>query len=286
MMRAGIVGLGKMGSALALRLMSNGYPVSVWNRSPGRAEALIGKGATQAASLEALVASSDAVIVMLWGDDAAREISLGQVIPAARRDQLVIEMSTLSPGMYETLENAALQRGVAFLATPVLGSVGFVEQGKLTVLAGGQQAAFERGRELLESLGTAVHTGSVRASGYLKLSCNTILAVMAETLGELLRLCDQAGVERRLAVELLTGTFARAAASKTQQLLDEDTKARFSLDALLKDVELAHASARTLGVSMPVLETVLPELQAAAARGLGDHDYIAVALEGEIARAR
>jgi len=279
-MRIGIVGLGKMGNAIAHNLLARGYAVSVWNRTPHHADELIAKGAVELPSIQALVDGVDTVIVMLWGDDAAREVSLGEVIPSARAGQLVIEMSTLSPDMYATLESAALKRGVAFLASPVLGSTPVAQAGSLTVLPGGEKATFERARSLFESLGsTVIYTGSVRASGFLKLANNEILAVFAETLAELLRLCAHAGVDRGVAVDLLTGTFQRVVATKTEQLRNADTEARFSLDALVKDLELAHGSAHSLDVSMPVLDTVLPEMQAAVERGLGEKDFIAVALQ-------
>jgi 3-hydroxyisobutyrate dehydrogenase-like beta-hydroxyacid dehydrogenase len=280
MMRVGVVGLGKMGSALARNLLSRGHRVSVWNRSPDPLAVLVAAGATPHDSLEALVEAVDTVIVMLWGDEVAREVTLAQVIPAAHAPQIVIEMSTLSPSMYETLENAARERGVGFLAAPVLGSVSAAEQGSLTVLAGGRETTFVAAHPLLGVLGSTVtYTGSVSASGYLKLANNTVIGVVAETLAELLAMCRRAGLDRRLAVRSLTGAFERSAGSKKQQLLYRDAEPRFSLNALLKDLLLSRDAARSLHVSMPVVDRVLPEVQRAAASGLGNRDYIALALE-------
>lgn len=283
MMHVGVVGLGKMGSAIARNLLSRGYQVSVWNRSPEPAAILVERGALHASSLKALVEEVDAVIVMLWGDDAAREVTLAQVIPVTRASELVIEMSTLSPAMYETLETAADKHGVKFLAAPVLGSVNLAEQGALTILPGGRETTFERARPLLNSVGTTVtYTGSVRASGYLKLANNTVIGVVAVTIAEVLAVCERAGVDRRLAIESITSAFGRIASSKTQQLFDRDSEPRFSLNALLKDLLLACASADSLNVPTPILDSVLPAIESAAARGLGDRDYIAVALEQEL----
>ncbi|HEY5096290.1 MAG TPA: NAD(P)-dependent oxidoreductase [Candidatus Eremiobacteraceae bacterium] len=280
MMRVGVVGLGKMGSAIARNLLARGYQVSVWNRSPGAVDALVGSGATPQPSIEELTKAVDAVIISLWGDAAARDVTLDRVIPAARVQQLIIEMSTLSPAMYETLESGASARSVEFLAAPVLGSVNLAQQGSLTVLAGGGRATFERARPLLDSLGTTVtFTGSASASGVLKLANNTIIGVVAETLAELLQLCDQGGIDHRLAVESVSGAFGRVASSKTQQLLDRDSEPRFSLSALLKDLQLARDAAESLHVSLSMLDCVLPAVQRAAASGLGDRDYIALALE-------
>jgi 3-hydroxyisobutyrate dehydrogenase-like beta-hydroxyacid dehydrogenase len=280
MMRVGVVGLGKMGSAISRNLLARGYQVSVWNRSHGSVDALVGSGATPQASPEELMEAVDAAIVSLWGDEAAREVTLGRVIPAAHAHALIIEMSTLSPAMYETLESAANARGVEFLAAPVLGSVNAAQQGSLTILAGGHEATFERARSLLDSLGSTVtYTGSARASGVLKLANNTIIGVVAETLAELLRLCDQAGIDHRLAVESVSGAFGRVASSKTQQLLDRDSEPRFSLNALLKDLLLSREAAESLQVPLPILDGIVPAVQRAAGNGLGDRDYIALALE-------
>ena len=285
MMHVGVVGLGKMGSAIARNLLARGYEVSVWNRSPAAASTLVERGATQPASLNALVQEVDAVIVSLWGDDAAREVTLGQVIPAARASQLVIEMSTLSPAMYETLETAASQRGVEFLAAPVLGSVSVAEQGALTILPGGRETTFDRARPLLDSMGTTItYMGSVSASGYLKLANNTIIGVVAATLAEVLAVCDRAGVDRRLAIESITGAFGRIAGSKTQQLLDRDSEPRFSLNALLKDLLLAREADRSAKVPTPILDCVIPVIETGVAKGFGDRDYIAVALQTEVSR--
>ena len=102
---------------------------------------------------------------------------------------------------------------------------------------------------------------------------------MAETLAELLQFCERGGVDRALAVDSIDGAFGRIAASKRQQLLDRDTEPRFTLDALLKDLLLAREAARSLQVDMPMLETVLPPIEHASAEGLGDRDYIVVAVE-------
>ena len=136
-MHVGIAGTGKMGTAIGLNLLDRGYRVSAWNIDRGMMDALVAAGATPFESLETLVPSVDAVIAMLWDDDVAREISLGRLIPAARTGQLVIETTTLSPQMYESLAQAAQQRGVDFLACPVFGSVDGARTGTLTLLPGG-----------------------------------------------------------------------------------------------------------------------------------------------------
>ncbi len=187
-MHVGIAGTGKMGTAIGLNLLDRGYRVSAWNIDRGMMDALVAAGATPFESLETLVPSVDAVIAMLWDDDVAREISLGRLIPAARMGQLVIETTTLSPQMYESLAQAARQRGVDFLACPVFGSVDGARAGTLTLLPGGSDRAFDNGRGLLSAMGSTItFTGSPGASGHLKLAFNSMLAVLADSIGRTAR---------------------------------------------------------------------------------------------------
>jgi 3-hydroxyisobutyrate dehydrogenase len=277
-MHVGIAGTGKMGSAMALNLLDRGYRVSVWNIEHAMMDPLVAAGAAAFDDLEGLVAGVDAALAMLWDDDVAREISLGRIIPAARKDELVIELSTLSPQMYETLAAAAAQRGVDFLACPIFGSVDGARGGTLTLLPGGTSRAFERGRELLSAMGSTIKfTGSPAASGHLKLAYNSMLCVNADAIGELLGIMAQAGVDRTLAVDALVQALERVA-TKRQQLLERDTQPRFSANALLKDLRLARVARESLNVDAPLMECALAEFERAVATGVGNEDYIAVGL--------
>ena len=244
-------------------------------------EALVAAGATPFDDLESLVGSVNAMIVMLWDDEVAREISLGRIIPAAREGQLVIESTTLSPHMYEALAEAAAQRGVEFLACPVIGSVDGARAGTLTLYPGGRAEAFERAGELLSAMGSSInYTGSPAASGHLKLASNCMLAVLADSLGELLGILERAGVDRALAVNTLVYMLERVA-TKRQQLLARDTQPRFSAGALLKDLRLAVAARQDLNVKAPLMECALLEFEKAVETGLSNEDYIAVSLAYE-----
>ena len=280
-MRVAVVGLGKMGSAIARHLLDAGNEVHVWNRSPRAADALVAAGAKGAGSIQQIATSSTVILVSLWGDDEARAVTLQQLIPAMPRDPLLIEMSTLSPEMYLELGEAARAHGVDFLAAPVLGSVGLAATGSLLVFVSGDQHVFERAGDLLKSIGSSViYAGPLAASGFLKLGCNTIIGVFTETMRELLEFCERGGVDRALSVNVLTGAFGRIASSKTEQLLEQNWEARFSLDALLKDLHLARKTAKSMNVPVPVLNAVvIPAAEEGVAQGLGDRDYIALAAQ-------
>jgi 3-hydroxyisobutyrate dehydrogenase len=283
MKNVGIAGLGKMGSAIARNLLDRGYRVSAWNRTRGAVDELTAAGATACETPEALVADADAVVAMLWDDAVARQVTLGRIIPSAREGQLIVESSTLSPQMYQTLAQAAGERGVDFLACPVVGSVDSARTGSLTIFPGGSTTALEHGHELLAAMGSTVtFSGSPVASGFLKLASNSVLGVIADSVGELLRMTDRAGVDRTLAIDTIVHAFERAN-GKREQLVDRDTEPRFSASALLKDLRLAKDARQSVNAGGDVMDCVLAEFEKTVERNLGDRDYIAVALEQETA---
>jgi len=274
----GIAGTGKMGTAIACNLLERGYRVAVWNVDSAMTAPSVAAGAAQFDDVEALVNGVDEVVASLWDDAVARDVSLGRIIPAARPGQLFLEFTTLSPQMYETLAAAAAERGVDFIACPVIGSVDGARSGSLTLHPGGSRDAVERAAPLLRAIGSSIHvTGSPGASGHLKLAANCMLAVLADSLGELLGILRRAGVDRSLAVETLIFMLERVA-TKRGQLLELDAKARFSAGALLKDLELARFAREGLGVAAPLVAAASSEFERVAASGLEEEDYIAVAL--------
>jgi 2-hydroxy-3-oxopropionate reductase len=270
---------------MARNLLERGYRVSVWNIDREMMEPSVVAGATPFDHLEPMVQTVDATIAMLWDDAVAREVSLGKIIPAAPSGGLIIEASTLSPEMYETLAVAAARRNLHFLACPIIGSVDGARTGALTLFPGGSSEAFERGRELLSAMGSTIRfTGSPGASGHLKLASNCMLAVLTDSLGELLGILGRAGVDRSLAVETLVFMLERVA-TKRKQLIERDTAPRFSGSALLKDLRLADGARRRLHASAPVMDRASAEFERVLGSGVENEDYIAVALALERAIA-
>ena len=150
--RVGVAGLGKMGSAFARRLIAQNFPVSVWDRTTERASSFAGNAAAYA-SLDEFLSANDVIVVSLSGDEAAHDVTLHRILPAMLRTQVLVEMSTISPEMSETVEDAAHARRIGFVSAPVVGSPDVVREGRATSLASGDRKAMDDVRSELSAFG-------------------------------------------------------------------------------------------------------------------------------------
>jgi len=274
----GFAGLGTMGSGMSASLLRHGFPVRVWDRKKEAEIPLVEQGASAAASAKALVEGADVVISILWGDDASREVVLEQMIPAARSGTTFIEMSSVSPAMQQALAKAATARGCKFLGVPVTGSKDAAAAGELTALVGGPQDVFEEQRDVLEAMAkTILYVGGYGSSAALKLANNELLGLVVAGIGESLRAATAAGVDRSLALGLLVSTASRIAEMKRKPIDERDFSPHFSLAALVKDLQLAHAAAGAEGLELPLLETVCSLYERALSDGKGALDFSAIA---------
>lgn len=235
------LGLGGMGLPMARRLLSAGHPLTVWNRTPGKADELVAAGAVRAASPAEAVRDAEVVITML-ADPAAALAVADAMIPALRPGTHWVDTSTVGPDTVAALA-ARLPDGVTLIDAPVMGSVDRAADGELLILAGGETAPVDG---VLARLGTVSACGGPGTGAALKLVLiNAVIggvAVVAETLA----LADSLGLPRELTERALTtGPLAGAAARATA------TGSHFPVALAAKDVALATAAAK-----LPVLEAV------------------------------
>src|SRR3954465_9256479 len=186
-MRVGIAGTGKMGSALARRLLSLGHEVTVWNRTAERAQPLLQEGAKWAATPGAVAAGSDAVITILTDAKALDEVYFGGggLRSGDVKGRLFIEMSTVPPAKQQEMGPRVKAAGAAYVECPVGGTTGPAAQGKLFGFAGGDPQDLERARELLSQLCRRIeHVGGFGDAARMKLAINLPLMVYWQALGE------------------------------------------------------------------------------------------------------
>jgi 3-hydroxyisobutyrate dehydrogenase-like beta-hydroxyacid dehydrogenase len=210
-MLVGIVGLGLLGHAVAARLCAAGHDVVGHDLVTDRVQALVALGGRAGGSVAGVVEATDLVCVVLPSLGAVEDVVLGPggVAASARRGQTVAQMSTISPALTRRLAAECGARGVAFLDCPVSGTSGMVERGDGIIFVGGDRMLSERWRPVLESiLPRAVFIGAAGQAMVLKLVANLLVALNSAAAAEALSMAERAGLDVRLALEVLSGSAA------------------------------------------------------------------------------
>ncbi|HTZ01903.1 MAG TPA: NAD(P)-dependent oxidoreductase [Xanthobacteraceae bacterium] len=264
-MRIGVAGIGKMGAALAARLMEVGHSVTVWNRTPDKAKAVA--GASVAATAAELAQGSEVVISSLTDAAALDAVYNGPagLVGGAIAGKLFIDMSTVLPATEIALAEAVRAKGGAFVECPVGGSTGPARQGKLIGLVGGEPADVARAKPILEQLCRRLeHAGPVGSGAVLKFAVNLPLMVYWQALGEALALTRKLPVAPERLMDLLSDTSGAATIAKVRapgvaaMLKGGDPgPVTFNVDGGIKDMKAMLAEAKSRGVALPVLEQTL-----------------------------
>lgn len=283
-MKVAVVGMGRMGAAMAKRLAENGFEVVVHNRTRAKAEAVADRIGAQVTDTAAEAAAAGEMVVSSLTDDAAVVDTYrkpGGLVEGLRRGTVVIETSTVDPRTVESLENEVAARGATLLDAPVSGSVPAVETGTLTFMVGGEPAALEKARPVLEVLGAKIfHVGRVGAGATVKLAVNSIVHALNVALAEALVLAERAGVDRKKAYEVFASSAAAAPFVHYKRAAFEDPEnagVAFSLDLVAKDLDLIVGLARRVGAEMTQAETTRRVAGQAIEAGYGQSDMSAVA---------
>jgi 3-hydroxyisobutyrate dehydrogenase-like beta-hydroxyacid dehydrogenase len=281
-MKLGFIGLGHMGAAMAANLVKAGHDVSVFNRSPGRAGALIELGAHEAASVAA-ACGGDAVITMLTDDSAVADVAFASdgLIANLPKGAIHISMSSISVALSSRLAQAHGRAGQRYVAATVFGRPDMAAAAKLFVIAAGDPATVNVCKPLFDALGqSSSNIGSEPwAANLVKLSANFLQAAVIEALGEAIALIGKAGIDRRAYVELLTSTIFTSPAYKIFGPLIADCRfepAAFAAPLGYKDIRLALVAAENLGVPMPLASLLHDRFVRLLAHGGANLDWCAI----------
>ena len=279
-----VVGAGRMGGAMVGTLRRAGIEVLVFNRTRAKAEAVAAATGARVAGTAAEAAAAAGVVISSLADDAAVEEAYGGpegVAAGLRPGTVALESSTIDPRTVRALRSLVEERGASLLDAPVSGSVVLVERGELTVMVGGDDAALERARPVLDALAASVfHVGELGAGATMKLVVNAILHGLNLALSEGLVLAEKAGVARTAAYEVLAASAVAAPFVHYKRAAFErpaETPVAFSLDLAAKDLDLALGLAERAGATMEQAATNRRVVRAAIAAGLGAADLSALA---------
>ncbi len=277
----GWIGTGRMGSVLALRLLEHGCDLTVYNRTRSKAEALAKRGA-RIVDRPADLRDRDIVITSVAGSKDFAEVMTGAQGLLADGNQvpaMVIDTSTVSMDVSESIRQRAAALGSALLAAPVSGNPKVARAGKLSLAVSGPRRAFEQALPYLEMLGKSVtYVGDGEAARLVKICHNLILGVVTQILAETTVLAERGGIARADYLEfindsVLGSTFTRY---KTPALVSLDFTPTFTGHLLRKDFELGLDAARQLDVPLPVAALTHQIVVSLIGRGLGDVDFAAL----------
>jgi 3-hydroxyisobutyrate dehydrogenase len=287
-MKVGVCGTGRMGAAIAQRLIAVGHEVGVWNRDATKTKPLVDDGAKAFASPAALAEGCDTVVVMLLNDAATEAVYRGAngLLTAKLADKLVIDMSTIRPDTMASVGNAVTQLGAAFVECPVGGSKVPAKEGKLFGLVGGTEADVARANPLLEQLCRRIeHVGPLGAGATLKLAVNLPLLVYWQALGESLTICKPLNLPAERLIDILSDTAGAPAAMKGRGAIIAKVlggaplgETAFGITAAKKDLATAVQFAASLHAELPVAKSALACFEEAEADGLGEADATTVSV--------
>ncbi len=277
-MQVGIAGLGKMGAAMAARLVDQGFAVHVWNRTRSRAEA---SGLPIANTPKELAASCDVILTALFDADSFGPVFHGpDGLLQSAPGKLFIEMSTVRPEAQVALAAAVREAGGAHIECPVGGTTGPARAGTLLGLVGGEAAALERAQPVLGALCRRVeHVGPTGAGAAMKLAINLPLLVFYQALGESLSLVRHLGLDPGWLMALYADTSGGANVLKNRGPAIAGTlggqapaAVTFDIDSIRKDLRTMVAEAGARGFSLPVAAQALAVFDQAGAAGWGERD--------------
>jgi 3-hydroxyisobutyrate dehydrogenase-like beta-hydroxyacid dehydrogenase len=278
-----VIGLGRMGGAMARRLSEVGHELVVYNRSADRAREIAATTGGAVAETAREAAAAEVCVVSLADDAAVFDVYGGDdgLVAGLREGCVVCDTSTVAPVTARQVAGRVAGRGATYLDTPVSGSVPLVESGTLTVMVGGDAAALERAREVLDGMAATVfHLGDVGAGATMKLVVNSVVHSLNVALGEAIVLAERAGIDRAQAYDVLEVSAVGAPFVKYKRaafLEPESAPVAFSLALVAKDQDLIAQLARDVDARMDQAAAARALVADAVARGLGEHDMSAIA---------
>ncbi len=278
MANVGFVGLGVMGSRMVKRLLEAGHAVTGYNRTKSKAQWLVDAGMKWADTPRAAAQAGEFVFSMVTNTEALQAVTTGAdgILAGLSANKIYIDMSTVSPSTSRELAKQVESKGAQMLDAPVSGSVITLEEGKLSIMVGGNRSALERARPILEGIGPKVtHVGGNGLAVSMKIATNLSLAVQMLAFSEGVLLAEKSGIPRETAVEVLLNSVIASPMVKYRGpfVLKMPDEAWFDVNMMQKDMLLALEMGRQLEVPLPTTAITNQMLTAARGMGLAEKDF-------------
>ena len=278
MSNLGFVGLGVMGSRMVKRLLDKGHAVTGYNRTKSKADWLIHEGMEWADSPQKVARRSDFIFSMVTNTGALEAVTGGEdgILAGISPGKIYVDMSTVSPATSREIASKVAGRGGMMLDAPVSGSVITLEEGKLSIMVGGNPEAFDRVKPVLEDIGPKVtHVGENGLAVSMKIATNLSLAVQMLAFSEAVLLAEKSGIKRETAVEVLLNSVIASPMVKYRGpfVLAQPDEAWFNVNMMQKDMNLALEMGEQLDVPLPTSAVTNQFLTAARGLGLAEKDF-------------
>jgi 3-hydroxyisobutyrate dehydrogenase-like beta-hydroxyacid dehydrogenase len=281
MAHLGFIGLGVMGSRMAKRLLDAGHTVTGYNRTRSKAQWLLDLGMQWGETPAAVAQAADVVFSMVANTAALQAVTGGSdgVLAGLRSGTVFVDMSTVSPTVSRTLAAQVAALGGQMLDAPVSGSVITLEEGRLSLMVGGDRGAYEQVVPILQDIGPKVtYVGANGLAASMKIATNLSLAVQMLAFSEGVLLAEKSGIARETAVEVLLNSVIASPMVKYRGpfVLGLPEEAWFDVNMMQKDLLLALDMGRELNVPLPTTAVTNEMLTAAGGMGLADKDFAVV----------
>jgi 3-hydroxyisobutyrate dehydrogenase len=282
MTRVTFLGLGTMGAAMAANVAKAGFPLTVWNRTPGRASSLVEQGATEASSPADAATNADLIVICVSDTPDVEEVLFGPngAAEGAKSGSLVIDCSTIAPAATRDFAKRLADGGVAMVDAPVSGGSEGAQKATLTIFVGGDAGDVDRARPVLEAMGkTITHVGPIGSGQAVKAVNQVILAGAYLGVAEGVVLAMKSGLDLPQVVDALGGGAAQSwvLANRSARMIENDYPLGFKVGLHRKDLGIALDLARELGAELPVSEFASQLEDKLIADGHADEDMSAVA---------
>ena len=278
MAKVGFIGLGIMGRPMAINLINAGHGVTAYDVFPAAIGPVTDAGGTAGTSCADVAAKADIVITMVQDGPQAEEAiaGVGGALDGASSGDLIIDMSSIAPGVSQRIGAACAEKGVGFLDAPVSGGEPFAISGDLAIMVGGKADDFERARPLFDVVGkSAVLCGEVGAGNVTKLANQIVVGANIHALAEALTLATKAGVNPETVFNAIKGGLAGSNVmnAKAPMMFERNFKAGFRIELHYKDVNNAMETARELGLPLQVTANLQQVLTSLVEKGYGKEDH-------------
>ncbi len=280
-MKIGVIGIGMLGEAVVLNLLTSGYDVAVYNRTKEKTIEVEKKGAKVMDSPKTVAENTELIIIIVKDSTAVREVAFGEngIIKSKNEKLIVADMSTIDSTESKKIANQFQQNHIQKLEIPVMGGPNVAIMGKLVMMASGPKDSFDQCKTIFEKIANKVFfLGEQGTANSIKLAMNLQITMLALSLSEGITLLKKANVDPKIFLEVLNSTYFKTGMSQNKafKMIEGNYDATFTLANLKKDITTMTNAAKDLGIELPMISKAEEIYKNAINEGLGDLDYTGI----------